>query len=83
MVDLQLLFQRLITAGERCDELPLLFMHEMCSYLSALLESPGVMRTPNKSILAETIWNLVEVGSNMPDNVPYVLDGGSLLHRLS
>ena len=82
-VDSQLLFQRLITAGERCGDLPLLFMHEMCSYPTALFESPGLMRISNKSLLADSIWNICpSIESHISDNRQYVLDGGSLLHRL-
>ena len=82
-VDSQLLFQRLITAGERCGDLPLLFMHEMCSYPPALFESPGLMRISNKSLLADSIWNICpSIESHISDNRQYLLDGGSLLHRL-
>ena len=82
-IDPQLLFQRLITAGERCGELPLLFRFEMCAYPPALFDSPGSMKTSSKSILADALWNTVgEDLVEIPDDVSYVLDGGALLHRI-
>ena len=85
LVDPQLLFQRLIIAGERCGELPLLFMHEMCTYPPSLFESPDMMRSGNKSDLADALWGIVgrEMIHELPEDAVFVLDGGSLLHRLS
>ena len=54
-VDSQLLFQHLLVVGERCDELPLVLKHELCSYPPALFEEPGMMRLANKSLLADAM----------------------------
>jgi hypothetical protein len=80
----QLLFQRLVTAGTRTDQLPDIFRFELCSHPPSLFESRYVMRPANKPALADAIWAL------MPGDVvvamgksPYVfIDGGSLLHRI-
>ena len=83
-VDSQLLFQRLLVVGERCDELLLVLKHELCSYSPALFEEPGMMRLANRSLLA--MWNLL---GDLPQDPPncgeaqYVLDGGSLMHRIT
>ena len=58
-VDYQLLFQRLLVVGERCDELPLVLKHELCSYPPALFEEPGMIRLANKSLLADAMWDLL------------------------
>ena len=85
-VDSQLLFQLLLVVGERCDELPLVLKHELCSYPPALFEEPGMMRLANKSLLADAIWKLLGDHPQDPPNceeVQYVLDGGSLKHRFT
>ena len=85
-VDSQLLFQRLLAVGERCDELPLVLKHELCSCPSALFEEPGMMRLANKSLLADAMWNLLGDHPQNPPNcgeVQYVLDGGSLMHWIT
>ena len=56
-VDPLLLFQRLLTAGDRSGELPDIFTYEMCSYPPALFESPDVMRSANKASLADSLWS--------------------------
>jgi len=81
-VDPQLLFQRLVTAGKRCGELPLLFMYELCSYPPALFESSGMLRTAPKSFMADAMWKHTEETTVPTGYVQYVLDGGSLLHRV-
>ena len=82
-IDSQLLFQRLITMGTRSDQLQKIFTFELCSYPPALCECKNVMRPANTPALADAIWSL------MPDEIiepigqsQYVLDGGSLLHRI-
>ena len=85
-VDSQLLFQRLLVVGERCDELPLVLKHELCSYPPALFEEPGMMRLANKSLLADAMWNLLGDHPQDPPNcgeVQYVLDGGSLMRWIT
>ena len=75
-VDSQLLFQRLLVVGERCDgpEAP------------ALFEKAGMMQLANKSLLADAMWNLLGDHPQDPPNcgeVQYFLDGGSLIHRIT
>ena len=56
-VDPLLLFQRLVSAGTRCDGLPTIFRYELCSYPPALFESPDLMRSGNKATLADNLWS--------------------------
>lgn len=85
-IDSQLLFQRLIAvAGQsNCEEMGMeeLFQYELCTYPSSLFECSEVMREANKSNLADTIWTQFPNESQIPFDVRYVLDGGSLLHRI-
>ena len=83
-IDPQLLFQRLITAGTRNDNLVDVFQYELCSYPSALFENRTTPRLATKFALADALWKLM-----LPDlptttgDVQYILDGGALLHRVS
>jgi len=54
-VDPQLLFQRLIIA---CDnsQLEKLFRYELCTYPTALFDSPFTLRQPQKPALADALW---------------------------
>ncbi len=83
-IDPMLLFQRLITTGERSNDLPLLFKYELSSYPTSLFKSTGVMLAAQKHTLAEAL--IGEQGNISPtvteDDILYVLDGGALLHRL-
>ena len=82
-IDPQLLFQRLITVGERCIDLQDLMRYELCGYPAALFESKDVQKVADKSSLADAIWAILP--SDPPDppgDVQYVLDGGALLHRI-
>jgi hypothetical protein len=47
----QLLFQRLVTAGTRADQLQDVFNFEMCCYPAALFKAKQVMRSANKPAL--------------------------------
>ena len=58
-IDPQLLFQRLITAGSRNDQLEEIFRFELCSYPPAIFEARYVMRPANKHALADAIWVLM------------------------
>ena len=58
-IDPQLLFQRLIAAGTRNDQLEEIFQFELCSYPPAIFEASYVMRPANKSALADAIWALM------------------------
>ena len=55
-VDPQLLFQRLIVACNRSDNLQGLFRYELCSYPVALFDSSLTLRQPQKPILVDAIW---------------------------
>lgn len=47
-----------------------------------MFERTGLPREPQKSHLAEYIWNLIQITPEIPSKTYYVLDGGSLIHRL-
>ena len=85
-VDPLLMFQHLITAvrglGSELD-LETAFTYELCTFPPALIESDGLLREANKPQIANSIWSSIgpDVAS-LPDSVSYVLDGGSLLHRI-
>ena len=50
IVDPALLFQRLITAGERLNDLPELFRYELCGYPAALFENNNILNRANKPV---------------------------------
>ena len=49
-VDRQLLFQRLLTVEEHCDDVTSQFSYELCP--AALFESLSLPLQPNKAVLA-------------------------------
>jgi hypothetical protein len=82
-VDPQLLFQRLVTAAvvQREDgDLRSVFEYELSALPSALFESSGLLREATKSKLAESLPH--QKKPTLDDDSKYVLDGGSLLHRI-
>ena len=83
-IDSQLLFQRLITVGMRTEQqLYNIFKYELCSYPPALFEAKHVLRPANKPALADAIWALMPAEVVGPTGKSqYILDGGSLLHRI-
>jgi hypothetical protein len=85
-VNSQLLFQRLVTAARNITEdVSKIFEYELSNFPSSLFESSGVMREPQKSTLAEALWILGDCSTEYvvsTTDVQYVLDGGSLLHRI-
>ena len=82
-IDPQLLFQRLVTAGVNSGELKEVFQYELCSYPPALFESQHAMLKADKAALANNIWKALPMKDpELPAQVTYVLDGGSLLHRV-
>lgn len=86
-VDPQLLFQRFLIAAKASgdDDISSVFEYELCSHPSALFDSACLLLEANKPQIAETMWKLLGYGSTPaidPENAVYVLDGGSLLHRL-
>ena len=82
-VDPQLLFQRLIIA---CDnsQLEELFQYELCTYPTALFDSPFMLRQPQKAALADALWTRLTPEAKMQPkgNVQHVLDEDALLHRV-
>ena len=82
-IDPQLLFQRLLTVIERCDDETSLFQYELCTYHAALFESSSLPLQTNKAVLADYLWkSMKEEQWNPSGDVQYVLDGGSLVHRV-
>ena len=81
-VDPQLLFQRLIVAAQTID-LSTALNYELCTFPPALFQSVGILLEATKSTLAESIWKMVQCQRiDIPKDIQYVLDGGSLLHRI-
>ena len=88
-IDPQLLFHRLVIASKSFEENKSYFAFELCTFPTSMFESPHMLRQPQKSLLAEAIWNMVypkEESVSAPSSVnstaKYVLDGGALLHRI-
>ena len=88
-IDPALLFQRFLVVSQtgelRLDDV---MSYELCPYPMSLFEAKDILRPPDKPQLAEAIRNYVKTKSDnaVTQTVPvtdhYVLDGGSLLHRL-
>ena len=58
------------------------FTHELCSYPPALFETTNVLLSPNKAALADAMWKKVPAMPSPATPAQYVLDGGTLLHRI-
>ena len=85
-VDSQLLFQRLVAVSESTlDDVEDLFTYELCGHPSSLFDTSGPLREANKPSLTKAVWGhgICGVDQVTQDNVQYVLDGGSLIHRIS
>ncbi|CAG2194071.1 unnamed protein product [Mytilus edulis] len=86
IVDSQLLFQRFLAASNGIyEDQSEIFTYELCSHPSSMFDPNGLMRTAQKSSLADAIWGkgdccAFEMSEN--DETQYVIDGGSLLHRI-
>ena len=84
-IDCALLFQRFIVVS-KTGELSLedIMLYELCPYPPALFETSNLFRKADKPQLAQVISEYANVGilDNMPETECYVLDGGSLLHRV-
>ena len=84
-VDPQLIFQRLsfIATNGSNEDHAYLFKYELCTHPAALFDHSSLPWEANKPALADALWKLVENDNEvLPYPVHYVLDGGSLLHRL-
>ena len=80
-IDPQLLFQRLIIACNRSDDLEELFHYELCSYRVALFDSPQTLRQLQRSSLTDALRTKLSFNatSRPAGDVQHVLDGGVLL----
>ena len=81
-VDPLLLFQRLLTVSTKNGELQNVFDHEPCHYPPALFESVNAIRSTTKSSLADALWCSEAARPGPSETVKYVLDDGTLLHRI-
>ena len=86
-VDPQLLFQRLVTAArDVTEDMRDLFRYELCGHPSSLFEPSGLMRPAVKAALSDALWTMARCADTplpkVDENKLFVLDGGSLLHRL-
>ena len=88
-IDPALLFQRFLVVSQTGDlQLDEVMSYELCPYPTSLFEAKNTLRPPDKPQLAEAIRNHVTTKSEdavtqrVPGTDHYVLDGGSLLHRL-
>ena len=84
-VDSQLLFQRLLaTAGGEDSDLESELQYELSTIPASLFGKDGLLKEAHKPQLADAIWKISGSGNTViPDGVTFVLDGGSLLQRLS
>ena len=93
--DPALLFQRLLFVSQSSPvNLDELMSYELSAYPLSLFETPSLLRKPDKPKLADAIVKYVEdreknedivrsVDHNEDDSAhQFVLDGGSLLHRI-
>ncbi|XP_032226841.1 uncharacterized protein LOC5502659 [Nematostella vectensis] len=86
-IDPQLLFQRLsfVATGGNYGDPKAFFEYEMCSFPPLLFDSSLLLRKAKKPVLADAIWvRTKDHQTSQPPSRPihYVLDGGSLLHRI-
>ncbi len=88
-IDPALLFQRFLVVSRTGDlSLDDVMSYELCPFPPALFEAKNLLRKADKPQLAESIRKHVSESSTnvVTDAIPvtehYVLDGGSLLHRL-
>ena len=72
-VDPQLLFQRLIVACNKSDDIQGLFRYELCSYPAALFDSSLTLRQPLKPVLADAMWaKLSSTATSGPERDVYI-----------
>ena len=83
-LDPQLLYQRLVVAAKAIVDIESVFKYELCSYPPALFDNHLLLREPQKPVLANNIWALMNT-SSLPEiqgRVQYVLDGGALIRHI-
>ena len=89
-IDPALLFQRFLVVSRTADlSLEEIMKYELSPFPPALFEAKGILRKPDKPQLAQAIWDHSNkvLGTASESSIPihsehYVLDGGSLLHRV-
>ncbi|GFR89263.1 hypothetical protein ElyMa_000790100 [Elysia marginata] len=84
---MKLLFQRLLTAGQATPtKLQDVLSYELTTAPSSLFDTCGMMRTCQKSLLAKSLWSADTAATReemLSPSLHHVLDGGSLLHKIS
>ena len=58
------------------------FSFELRNIPAALFDSSGLLRQANKVAVSQYISSTAQVNDELPEQVSFVIDGGSLLHRL-
>ena len=81
-IDPLLQFQLLIISGSQANDLANALTYELCKYPPALFEANDRLLKAVKSQLAAVIWSEVPLEPPPSQNFQYVLDGGTLLHRI-
>ena len=84
-VDPQLIFQRLslIATSGSIENPASIFKYELCTHPAALFDHSALPWEANKPALADALWKQVKIeNEELLQPVHYVLDGGSLLHRI-
>ena len=91
MIDPALLFQRLLVVAKSTPlDIHDVVQYKLCSYPPSIFETSKLLQKANKTQLAETIVKSVlqprpsdEINTTVNDTTDqYVLDGGSLMHRI-
>ena len=79
-----LLFQRLASVAAKFPEcLERSLEYELCQFPPSLFASPQCLRQTNKSQLADALKKMINPPNEMMDvDLQYVIDGGSLLHKI-
>ncbi len=81
LVEPLILFSRLLVLLERCEDTTPYFQYELTPFPSSLFKH-SLMRKPNKSVLGTSLTSGVTTVRTDEIDTSYVLDGGSLLHRV-
>lgn len=61
------------------------FKYELCNVPSSVFDSAGLRRQHNKSTLDVALWKLGDCSatpSSTADNLYFIIDEGSLLHKI-
>ncbi|CAC5388950.1 unnamed protein product [Mytilus coruscus] len=80
-IDSQLPFQRCTNVADGIFyDISEIFRYELCGVPSSIFEITSLPREPQKSTLADYMWNLIELKPKAPTETYFVLNGGSLIH---